>query len=52
MALRQMIRFEEISHDEQIVVSLIRQLSRECDYGFSEKNLRIMIQCAETFPDE
>ena len=36
----------------KIVYTLSRQLSQEYNYGFSEKNLRIMIQFAETFPKE
>ena len=43
---------ETAENDEQIVALLMRQLSQEYDSGFSEKNLSIMVQFAETFPDE
>ncbi|VTU17935.1 hypothetical protein H4CHR_00086 [Variovorax sp. PBS-H4] len=53
----QRIRTEVLGGDraeygEQIVVTLSRQLSAEHGSGFSDKNLRRMIQFAEVFPDE
>lgn len=38
-------------YGKEIVVSLSRQLTDEFGKGFSEKNLRRMIQFAEVFPD-
>lgn len=40
------------SYGKQIVSTLCRQLSSEYGTSFSEKNLRRMMQFAETFPDE
>jgi predicted nuclease of restriction endonuclease-like (RecB) superfamily len=39
-------------YGEEIVATVSRQLSAEFGRGFAEKNLRRMIQLAETFPDE
>lgn len=40
------------SYGKKIVATLWRQLSSEYGTSFSEKNLRRMMQFAETFPDE
>lgn len=39
-------------YGKQIVVSLTRQLTEQYGTGFSEKNVRRMMQFAELFPDE
>jgi predicted nuclease of restriction endonuclease-like (RecB) superfamily len=39
-------------YGEEIVATVSRQLSVEFGRGFAEKNLRRMVQLAETFPDE
>ncbi|MCP5162666.1 MAG: DUF1016 domain-containing protein [Hahellaceae bacterium] len=43
---------QRADYGSQIVVSLARQLEQEYGSGFSEKNLRRMIQFADIFPDE
>jgi predicted nuclease of restriction endonuclease-like (RecB) superfamily len=43
---------ERAAYGEQIVVTLSRQLAIEYGRGFSEKNLRRMVQFAESFPEE
>jgi len=53
----QRIQAEVLNHHRadygsQIILSLARQLEWEYGHGFSEKNLRRMIQFADTFPDE
>jgi hypothetical protein len=40
------------NYGKQIVASLGRQLATEFGSGFGEKNLRRMVQFAETFPDD
>jgi predicted nuclease of restriction endonuclease-like (RecB) superfamily len=48
---RDVLREERAEYGKQIVVSLARQLVLEYGKGFSEKNLRRMIQFAELFPN-
>jgi hypothetical protein len=43
---------ERAGYGEQIVVTLSHQLMAEFGRGYSEKNLRRMVQFAEAFPDE
>ena len=43
---------ERAAYGEQIVATLSRQLVAEYGRGYSEKNLRRMIQFAEAFPEE
>ena len=43
---------ERAEYGKEIVTTLSRQLKKEFGEGFSEKNLRRMIQFAEVFPDE
>jgi predicted nuclease of restriction endonuclease-like (RecB) superfamily len=43
---------ERAAYGEQIVVTLSRQLVAEYGRGYSEKNLRRMVQFAESFPEE
>jgi len=43
---------ERAAYGEQIVVTLSRQLVADYGRGYSEKNLRRMIQLAEAIPDE
>jgi len=43
---------QRAAYGEQIVVTLSRQLAREYGRGYSEKNLRRMVQFAEAFPAE
>ena len=43
---------ERAAYGEQIVVTLSHQLVTEFGRGYSEKNLRRMIQFAEAFPDQ
>ena len=43
---------ERAAYGEQIVATLSRQLVAEYDRGYTEKNLRRMIQFAEAFPEE
>jgi predicted nuclease of restriction endonuclease-like (RecB) superfamily len=48
----EVLRSERAAYGEQIVVTLSRQLLTEYGRGFSEKNLRRMVQFAESFPEE
>jgi hypothetical protein len=48
----EILRGERAEYGKQIVVSLSRQLEQEFGNSYSEKNLRRMIQFAESFPDE
>ena len=43
---------ERAAYSEQIVVTLSRQLVVDYGRGYSEKNLRRMVQFAEAFPEE
>jgi predicted nuclease of restriction endonuclease-like (RecB) superfamily len=43
---------ERAAYGEQIVATLSRQLAAEFGRGYTEKNLRRMIQFGEAFPDE
>ena len=43
---------ERAAYGEQIVATLSRQLVADYGRGYTEKNLRRMIQFAEAFPDE
>lgn len=43
---------ERADYGEAIVTTLSRQLVLEFGRGFTDKNLRRMIQFAEAFPDE
>lgn len=47
-----MLKEKRAAYGERIVAALGRQLEREFGRGFSEKNLRRMMQFAEVFPDE
>ncbi len=46
------LKEKRADYGEQIVATLSQQLNEEFGIGFNEKNLRRMIQFAETFPDE
>ena len=46
------LKHKRAGYGEEIVVTVSRQLETEFGRGFSEKNLRRMIQFAEVFPDE
>ncbi len=46
------LKEKRAEYGEEIVAALGRQLEREFGRGFSEKNLRRMVQFAEVFPDE
>lgn len=46
------LKVKRAEYGAEIVVSLSRQLAEEHGRGFSEKNLRRMVQFAEVFPDE
>lgn len=48
----EVLNHHRADYGSQIVVSLARQLEQEYGNGFSEKNLRRMIQFADIFPDE
>ena len=51
--IRQDILKEKMAeYGEEIVPTLSAQLVKEFGVGFNEKNLRRMVQFAETFPDE
>jgi hypothetical protein len=43
---------ERAAYSEQIVVTLSRQLVVDYGRGYSEENLRRMVQFAEAFPEE
>jgi predicted nuclease of restriction endonuclease-like (RecB) superfamily len=49
---REVLREKRAEHGERIVPSLAARLEREFGRGFSEKNLRRMIQFSEVFSDE
>lgn len=48
---RKILQGRRAEYGEKIVVALARQLEVEFGRGFGEKNLRRMVQFAETFPD-
>lgn len=48
---REVLRNERAGYGEQIVVTLSRELMAEFGRGYSDKNLRRMVQFAEAFPD-
>ncbi len=47
----EVLQNERAGYGEQIVVTLSRQLEAEFGRGYSDKNLRRMVQFAEAFPD-
>ena len=47
-----MLKGKRADYGAEIVSALARQLETEYGSGFSEKNLRRMIQFADVFPDE
>ncbi len=47
-----MLESERAEYGRKVVTAISQQLSREYGAGFSEKNLRRMMQFAEVFPDE
>ena len=49
---REVLRAERAGYGEQIVVTLSHELVAEFGRGYSEKNLRRMVQFAEAFPAE
>ncbi len=49
---REVLDFGRAGYGEQIVATLSRELVGEFGRGYSEKNLRRMVQFAEAFPDE
>ena len=49
---REVLGSERAGYGDEIVVTLSRELVREFGRGYSEKNLRRMVQFAEAFPDE
>jgi hypothetical protein len=49
---RDILKEKRAEYGAEIVASLSRQLVAEYGSGFSEKNLRRMLQFAEIFPDE
>ncbi len=49
---REVLGVERAAYGEQIVVTLSHQLVEEFGRGYSEKNLRRMMQFAEAFPDQ
>ncbi|MBI3016185.1 MAG: DUF1016 domain-containing protein, partial [Candidatus Tectomicrobia bacterium] len=49
---REILKEKRAEYGEEIVVSLSRQLEQEFGRGFSEKNLRRMVQFTEAIPDE
>ena len=49
---REVLGNERAGYGEQIVVTLSRQLEAEFGRGYSEKNIRRMMQFAEAFPDQ
>ncbi len=50
--LREVLGPERAAYDEEIVVTLSHQLLAEFGRGYSEKNLRRMVQFADAFPDQ
>jgi predicted nuclease of restriction endonuclease-like (RecB) superfamily len=48
---REVLQFERAEYGKKIVAAVARQLALEYGKGFSEKNLRRMIQFSELFPD-
>lgn len=50
--LKEILQDERAEYGKGIVVTLSRQLAQEYGNGFTEKNLRRMIQFAEVFSDE
>jgi len=48
----EVLNYERAEHGKAIVVTLSRQLARTYGNGFTDKNLRRMLQFAEIFPDE
>ena len=48
---REVLQNERADYGEQILVTLSRELEGEFGRGYSEKNLRRMVQFAEVFPD-
>jgi len=49
---REILGHERAEYGKQIIATLSRQLLDEYGRGFSEKNLRRMMQFATVFPDE
>ena len=49
---RDVLNQQRAGYGEKIVVALSRQLEKEFGRGFSEKNLRRMVQFAEVFPEQ
>jgi len=49
---KDILKEKRAEYGEQIVATLSQQLTEEFGEGFAEKNLRRMVQFAETFPDE
>jgi hypothetical protein len=49
---REVLGSERAAYGEQIVVTVSRQLVADYGRGYSEKNLRRMVQFAELFPEE
>jgi predicted nuclease of restriction endonuclease-like (RecB) superfamily len=49
---REVLGGERAAYQEQIVVTVSRQLVTDFGRGYSEKNLRRMVQFAEAFPEE
>ena len=48
----EILQGERAEYGKQIVATLSQQLTEEYGTGFSEKNLRRMMQFADVFPDE
>ena len=48
---REVLQFERAEYGKKIVAAVARQLALEYGKGFSEKNLRRMMQFSELFPD-
>ena len=49
---RDILKEKRAGYGDEIVVTLSRQLALEFGRGFTEKNVRRMVQFAEVFPDE
>ena len=49
---REILQEERAEYGKSIVVTVSRQLALEYGNGFTDKNLRRMMQFAEVFPDE